>query len=121
VESTVEDRYPGTLPTTWLAVRWATDPARIESRRRSGELIAVRPPGSSEWRYPAWQFENGKPRPGIARIVTAAREAGVDDSRLYDLLTAPLGIGRGDRRRLCDLLLEGREDEVVAAVRSAGS
>jgi hypothetical protein len=37
--------------------------------------------------------------------------------RLYELLTAPLGL-RGDRR-LVDLILEGRDDEVVEALRAA--
>jgi len=86
--------------------------------RRAGELIAVREPGSTEWRYPAWQFDAGRPRPGVARVVAAARESGVDESRLYELLTATLGL-RGGGPRLVDLLLEGRDDEVVAAVRSA--
>lgn len=87
--------------------------------RRDGDLIAVREPGSTEWRYPAWQFEDGRPRRGVDRIVAAAREAGIDEGGLYDLLTAPLGLGRGERRRLCDLLLEGRVDDVVAAIRAA--
>jgi hypothetical protein len=114
--STTQDR---TLPATWLAERMAVDPARVEGMRRAGELIAVRAPGSTEWRYPAWQFEAGRPRAGIARVIRAARESGVDESRLYGLLTAPLGL-RGDGRSMVDLLLEGREDEVVAAVRAAG-
>jgi hypothetical protein len=118
MSSTSDDRYAGTLPATWLSVRTAVDPARIDALRRGGELIAVREPGSSEWRYPAWQFEAGKPRAGVARIVATARERGMDDARLYDILTSPLGL-RGDGRRLADLLVEGREDEVVAAVRAA--
>ena len=85
--------------------------------RRGGELIGVRPEGSTRWQYPAWQLEDGKPRKGVDRVAAAAREAGVDDARLYALLTAPLGLGRGERR-LCDLLVEGRVDEVVAAVRA---
>ena len=97
----------------------AVDPARIDAMRRAGELIAVREPGSTEWRYPAWQFDAGKPRPSVARIVAAARESGVDDARLYDVLTTPLGL-RTAERRLVDLLIEGRDDEVVAAVRAAG-
>ena len=113
-----ETRFPGTLPATWLAERAAVDPARIDVLRRGGELIAVREPGSMEWRYPAWQFEGGKPRMSIARIVAVARERGLDDTRLFDLMTAPLGL-RDEGRTLVDLLLEGREDEVVAAIRSA--
>ena len=108
-----------TLPATWLAARMAVNPARIDVMRRAGDLIAVREPGSIEWKYPAWQFESGKPRPAVARVVAAARESGVDEARLYDVLTTPLGL-RGGGRRLVDLLIEGREDEVVAAVRAAG-
>jgi hypothetical protein len=113
-----DDRYATAVAAPWLAARMAVDPARIDAMRRAGELIAVRPPGSTEWRYPAWQFDAGRPRPAVARIVAAARENGVDESRLYDLLTAPLGLRDGGRR-LVDLLLEGRDDEVVAAVRTA--
>ena len=118
--STAGALYPDSIPATLLAARLAIDPARIDVMRRSGELIAVREPGSVEWRYPAWQFDGGKPRRGIARVVTAAREVGVDEARLYDVLTSPLGLRESGRRKLVDLLLEGREDEVVAAVRAAG-
>jgi hypothetical protein len=114
-----DDRYATAVPATWLAARLAVDPARIDAMRRAGELIAVREPGSTEWRYPAWQFEAGRPRPVVARVVAVARESRVDESRLYDLLTTPLGLRR-DGRTLVDLLLEGRDDEVVEAVRSAG-
>ena len=111
-------RYSETLPATWLAERAAVDPAKIDGLRRAGELIAVREPGSTEWCYPAWQFDNGKPRTGIARIVAAARACGLDDAQLYAVLTSPLGL-RDDGRTLVDLLVEGREDEVVTAVRAA--
>jgi len=84
--------------------------------RRAGELIAVRERGSTEWLYPAWQLEGGKPRRGVARIVNAAREVGLDQARLYAVLTAPLGLGGS--RRLVDLLHEGRENEVVDSVRA---
>ena len=117
--ATTETRYPDCLPAAWLGERLATSPGGIEAMRRSGELLGVRPEGSLEWLYPAWQFEDWKPRPGITRIVAAARAAGLDEARLYDLMTAPLGLSGRDRRRLVDLLLEGREDEIVDAVRAA--
>ncbi len=116
--STTETRYATTLPATWLASRMAVEPARIDAMRRAGELIAVRDAGSTEWRYPAWQFDADQPRPSIARVVAAARDSGVDESRLYELLTTPLGLRDGGRR-LVDLLLEGRDDEVVAAIRAS--
>jgi len=118
MSSTAASRYQGTLPTTWLSERMGVDPARIDAMRRAGELIAFREPGSTQWRYPAWQFAEGKPRPGVARVVATAREWGLDEARLYDVLTSPLGL-RDTGRRLADLLVEGREDEVVAAVRAA--
>jgi hypothetical protein len=95
----------------------AMDPARIDAMRRAGELISVRERGSTEWRYPAWQFDGRAPRPGVARVVLAAREAGIDETRLYELLTTQLGLRAGGKR-LSDLLVEGRVDEVVAAVRA---
>ena len=112
------EMYPKTLPATWLAARMAIDPAYIEGMRRGGELIAVREPGSSEWRYPAWQFEDSRPRAGVARIVATAKDCGIDDARLYSLLTMPLGL-RDRGRTLVDLLREGREDEVVSAIRAS--
>lgn len=116
--STAESRYPRTLAAPWLAERMAVDPARIDAMRRGGELIAVREPGSTEWRYPAWQFEGGNARPGVARIVATARERGLDEARLYELLTAPLGLREGGKR-LLDLLVEDRVDDVVAAIRAS--
>jgi hypothetical protein len=118
MSSTTRSRYPGTLPATWLAERMAVDPARIDALRRAGELITVREAGSTEWRYPAWQFDGGAPRPGVARVVAIAREQGLDDARLYELLTEPLGLRDGGRR-LADLLVEGRVDDVVSALRAA--
>jgi hypothetical protein len=116
VSTGAETRYADCLAGTWLAERLAVDPLKIDAMRRAGELVAVREPGSDEWRYPAWQFDEWKPRRGVARIVAAAREAGLDETGLYDLMTAPLGL-TGDAARLADLLAEGREDDVVAAVR----
>ena len=118
MSSNADERYPDSIAAPWLAARLAVDPGTIEAMRRAGELIAVREPGAVEWRYPAWQFDGGKPRRGISRVVAVAREAGIDDARLYEVLTMPLGLRESGRRRLVDLLLEGREDEVVAAVRA---
>lgn len=111
--------YSDCLPGTWLGERIGKSPASIDVMRRAGELIAVRREGSLDWLYPAWQFEDWEPRPGIARVVAAAREAGLDENRLYEILTTPLGLSGPRRTRLADLLVEGREDDVVAALRAA--
>jgi hypothetical protein len=115
--STREPDYADCLPASWLGERLGGIPSQVEAMRREGELIAVRPSGSVEWLYPAWQFDEWTPRRGVARVVAAARAAGLDESALYELLTAPLGMRGRDRARLADLLAAGREDEVVAAVR----
>lgn len=104
------------LTASWLAERFAVDPAMIDAMRRGGELIAVREKGSTDWRYPTWQLDGQQPRHVVPRIVHAARESGLGEMRLYEVLTAPLGL-RGERR-LVDLILEGRDDEVVEAVRA---
>lgn len=119
MSATAQANFRGMLSGPWLAARLAVDPARIDAMRRGGELIAVREPGSTEWHYPAWQFHGGKPRRDVARIAAEARGAGIDETRLYELLTSPMGLGGGERRTLVDLLLEGRADEVVASIRSA--
>lgn len=118
---TARHAYPECVSTTWLGERLGVDPARLEAMRRAGELIAVRRRGTSEWLYPAWQLEDWAPRTGVSRVVAAARERGISEDRLYELLTAPLGLTRSGNgeRRLADLLAEGRIDDVVAAVRTA--
>jgi hypothetical protein len=108
--------YDDCLPGTWLAARLAHDPVRIDGMRRDGELIGLRRSGSTEWLYPAWQFDGNVPRHGIARIVRAARQAGLDEARLYAVLTAPLGLG--GEKRVYEIWLEGREDDVVELVRA---
>lgn len=120
MSSATQRRFPGTLPGPWLAARMGTDPVAIEAMRRAGELIAVRETGSTEWLYPAWQFDGKRPRRDIVRISAEARDAGLDETRLYDLLMAPMGLAGSDRRTLVDLVLEGRTDEVVASIRAAG-
>jgi hypothetical protein len=109
--------YADCLSASWLSARLGVDTARIDVLRRSGELIAVRPEGSSQWLYPAWQFSGGRPRASVPRVVDAAREAGLDERRLYDVLTMRMGLG--GERRLCDLLVAGEDDRVVAAVRES--
>jgi hypothetical protein len=110
---------PDSLSASWLASRLGEEPGRIEAMRRDGELIGFRPEGAWEHYYPVWQFDDEwRPLASIPRIVHAARRAGLDENRLYGVLNARLG-GQADRRRLADLLREGREDHVLEAVRSA--
>lgn len=105
------------LSASWLAARISVEPLLLDVMRRGGDLIAVRKPGTTEWLYPAWQFDGRTPRRVIPRIANVAREAGMSETRLYEVLSAPMGLG--GRRSLADLIVEGRDEEVVEAVRSA--
>jgi hypothetical protein len=109
---------PDSLSASWLAVRLGIEPRKIEAMRRAGELIAYRPEGAHEYYYPVWQFDDDwRPLPVVPSLVRAAREAGLSDNRLYELLNARSGLA-GDRK-LADALREGRADHVLNAIRSA--
>ena len=116
MSTTSDARYAGCLPATWLAERLSIDPAKIDAMRRDGELIAVREPGSTVWLYPPWQFDGFEPLSSVRRVVRAARETGLDEGKLFTILTAPRGLG--GRERVYQLLREGRADDVVELVRA---
>ena len=101
----------------WLATRLGVDTVRLDLMRRDGELIGVRLPGDQTWFYPAWQFTNGRPRRLVPAISHEAREAGLDELRLYEVMTMRLGLG--GERRLADLLVEGEDEAVLAGIRSS--
>ena len=105
------------LSDSWLAQRMGVDTGRLDAMRRDGELIGVRLPGERTWRYPAWQFQNGRPRPLVPAMVREARATGLDELRLYEVMTMRLGLG--GERRLCDLLVAGEDDAVLAGIRQS--
>ncbi len=107
------------LSGSWLATRLGVDTGKLDAMRRDGELIGVRLPGEQSWHYPAWQFRNGRPRPLVPAIVREARAAGLDELRLYEVMTMRLGLG--GERRLADLLVAGEDEAVLAGVRSSTS
>jgi hypothetical protein len=103
--------------TSWLAARLGADPARIEVRRRAGELLGVPVHGGTEHVYPAWQFGiDGEPIPALERILATARSVGMDDTSLDSFLNRRVGTGGP---RMWELIRAGREDYVIASLRSA--
>ena len=103
------------LSASWLSTKWGVDTVRINAMRRAGELLAVRPAGSHEWLFPAWQFgDDGRVRPEVERLLAAARERGVPPDRLGVLLERRSGMT--SRTRLLDDLLAGRTDHVISAL-----
>ncbi|MGI8421400.1 MAG: hypothetical protein ACR2MU_03935 [Gaiellaceae bacterium] len=112
----IDERAP--LSASWLSSRLGIDPQQLAALHAGGRVFAFLPPGDQESLYPSWQFdEDGRPRPIAGKLVRAARQAGIDDNRLYELLHARAGLTGG--RRLVDDLLEGRETQVLAVVRAA--
>jgi hypothetical protein len=114
--STVQERA---LTTSWLAAKLGTQSGRIDAMRRARELYAVRRPGEQDYLYPSWQFdENGRPLPFVERLMRTAREAGLDDRELEEVLNRRAGLVGG--RRLVDLIRAGAEEHVLDVVASAG-
>jgi hypothetical protein len=106
------------LSTSWLASRLGVQPAHLDALRREGALFGVRPPGSNEHYYPAWQFGRGgtEATPDVKRVLAAAREAGLDDLELFRFLERREGLGQ---QRLGDALRAGRIDYVLEQIRAA--
>ena len=108
------------LTTSWLAAKLGTQSARIDAMRRAGELYGVRKPGTQEYLYPSWQFdENGRPLPFVERLVRTAREAGLDEEQLAEVLNRRAGLVSG--RTLVDLIRAGAEEHVLDVVEAAGT
>jgi len=106
------------LSTSWLAARLGIEPSRLDAMRRDGELLGVRPSGTWEYLYPAWQFNGGgKALPIVQELIREARTAGLADSDLYEVLNRRTGLVAADR--LVDVMRDGREDFVRDAVRAA--
>jgi hypothetical protein len=103
------------MSASWLSTRWGVDTVRINGMRRAGELLAVRPPGTTDWRYPAWQFDAaGKLRPEVRRVLGLARARGLDGDGLNQFLQRRSGMT--GRARLLDDLLAGRVEHVETAL-----
>jgi hypothetical protein len=101
------------LTASWLAARWGLDPIAIEAGRRAGELYAVRADG--DWFYPAWQFdESGAVRPEVARVLSAARQAGLRPEEVTAVLGRRSGLAGG--RTMLDSLREGDPTPALAAI-----
>ena len=103
------------LTASWIGARWAIDPVALDVRRRAGEVLAIREPGVDEWLYPGWQFQDdGNVTPEVARVLAAARGAGISPGQLGQNLKRRAGLSGG--RTLLDSLRDGDEQQVLAAL-----
>ena len=106
------------MSTAWLGTRLARDPGMLDRMRAAGRLLGVRRGG--DYAFPAWQFgADGNPIPGLDRVISTARGAGIGDERLGQLLE--LRVGLSSDRRLLDSLREGNVEHVLGVVRQAGT
>jgi hypothetical protein len=103
------------LSASWLSTTWGIDTVKINAMRRAGELLAVRPAGSQEWRFPAWQFApDGTVRPEMALVLAEARERGIRPEQLGELLERRSGMTGGGRLR--DELFDGHLEHVLDVI-----
>ena len=106
------------LSASWLSTKSGIDTVMINAMRRAGELVAVRPAGSQEWLFPAWQFDpEGHVRPEVEQALAVARTRGLRSEQVAALLERRSGITGGERLR--DDLVAGRIDHVLAAISAA--
>ena len=104
------------LSGSWLSSRLGIGTQRLDAMRPGGELLGVRRAGGQDYLYPAWQFDaDGTSLPIVPRLIAAARENGISDDRLYEVLTSRAGLS--GTARLADALREGREEYVLGIVR----
>jgi hypothetical protein len=107
------------LPTTTVRAGLGVSRQRLHQLVRDGRLVAVTGGERRALRYPAWQFGgDGRPLPGLARLIAAARAAELDPATLHFLMTEPHDRLAG--RTPADALTEGAIDAVVAIVELAG-
>jgi hypothetical protein len=104
--------------TSWLAARLGTQPERVDLARRDGWILGVRVPGTHDYYFPAWQFDReGQPLPVVRRVIEAARARGLNDERLFEILSTRAGLVGG--KPLAQGVQDGDEEQLLAAVRSA--
>jgi len=58
-----------------------------------------------------------RPRAVVPAIVREARARGLDETRLYEVMTMRMGLG--GTRRLADLLVDGEDEAALAGIRSS--
>jgi hypothetical protein len=106
------------LPASWLATRVGADRDELDQLRRGGELYATRPDGAEEWLYSAWQFgPGGKVPESVRRAVKAARDKGLSEDRLLEVLRRRVGLTGGGR--MVDLLFQGDGRRVISEIHTA--
>jgi len=86
----------------------------VDKQRRAGHLVGVRV--GPAWRYPAWQFADGQPLPGLREVLAALQGASPWSVAAFFLSrNARLG-----SRRPLDVLRRGDVAVVVGAARAYG-
>lgn len=90
----------------------------LDQRRKRRQLIGVRPPNATAYRYPLWQFtDEMEPRPQVRTVIMTAHDVGLSDLELHRLM---LSDEAGGGRPPALMLDEGDLDRVISIIRAHG-
>jgi len=107
------------LPAATVRAGLGISRQRLHQLVQVGRLVAVSGGARRALLYPAWQFGgDGRPLPGLARVIAAARAAELDPETLHFLMTEPHD--RLGGRPPADVLAEGGFEAVASVIETAG-
>ena len=90
----------------------------LDKRRRTGQLFAVRTEDTQDWRYPLWQFADGRMLSGFLTVLETLRAQGHDD---WSIMTFWLeGELDAAGTSALEALRQGRVEDVLRAARLYG-
>lgn len=104
----------GTLSAADVARLLGRSRQAVDKQRRTGRLLAIRVGPS--WRYPAWQFVDGQPLPGLPDVMAALHDISPWTAAAF-LLSRSARLGA---HRPVELLRRGEVDAVVRAAQAYG-
>lgn len=106
-----------TLTAAEAAHRLGLTQAAIRKARAEGRLLAVEFGGA--YRYPAFQLDEARVRPGLREVLAALTEVPIHNAwAQLDFLTAP--DAAHDGRSVAELLRDGETDAALEVVRGYG-
>ena len=99
----------GVVSASQMATLLGISRQAVDKRRRTGQLLGFRDVGRA-YLYPAWQVRDGKPLPGLERVLAALGAGEHSAKQQVIFFLSPRG--RFEDRRALDLLREGTPETV---------
>lgn len=104
--------------TETVAEKLGMIPANVRRAVAEGAIYSVKPTPGSHHRYPAWQFINGRPLPGMREVITALPDD-YHPLEVKDFMTEPVDALR-DMSPVQWLAEGGAIDDVVTLAQGRG-